>query len=421
MPAAVEAIAYFVKDVSAFASLVLVLRYVFLDRLKGKKIILPVMLVLFALTASGHLFLRKVEDYDSIIDFISNILYILGAYFISSERRFMRTVWIVMLEICTVDTFWPLLSPVLPAGLVTEYAVNTAFYLIIIALIYYFAVKSGINALPQIFDEIPRWVFGLILFFEFTCYYKEFGFSPPYFDIVYSVLSVTVVICVLCLIFRLFYLNHRQNEVLKELAEQLEYGEKSLNGDEELRRFRHDYKNHMIVVNSLLSSGKTEEAREYLSSISEGISGAVSKIITGNMVADALVNNKLSSAAQNNIIIRFNGAVPKEGIRNEDLSTVLSNLLDNAVEAAAAVEGERVIRIKAGEVNGFFILSISNPCVKAPEASDGVFKTSKSDKTSHGFGIKNVLRAVKKYNGDMQTDFSDGVFTVDVRMKLKSE
>ena len=139
-------------------------------------------------------------------------------------------------------------------------------------------------------------------------------------------------------------------------------------------------------------------------------------ITHGNFAADAIFNYKLAQAENKGITLRFSGAVPPEGIRDEDLCTVLSNLLDNAVEACEKLSGDREIRVECAEKNGFYLLSVQNP---APQPAD-VTKSSKPDRRNHGIGLKNVKRVVKNYNGHLGIEQQGGTFTATVRMELNA-
>ena len=204
------------------------------------------------------------------------------------------------------------------------------------------------------------------------------------------------------------------------MAIQKDFGEKAVIGDEELRRFRHDYKNHMIVVNAFLESGQVKEAREYLESVNDSINGVINKIKTGNFVSDAILNNKAVSAAKNSINIAFTGFVPSAGIKNEDLCTILANLVDNAVEACEKLTSVdiKTVEIEANIVNGFFLLSVSNPVEDGEKIS---LKTTKKNRKNHGIGLKNIERTVKKYEGAVVISCEANIFTADVRMKLLKE
>ena len=276
------------------------------------------------------------------------------------------------------------------------------------------------NFLPKVFEGIPKWVYVVLLLFELTCYYKEFGISSEWYNLLYIISSAGVIVCVLYLVFKIFYMSYQQNNILQQMAIQKDFGEKAVIGDEKLRRFRHDYKNHMIVVNAFLESGQVNEAREYLESVNDSINGVINKIKTGNFVSDAILNNKAVSAAKNSVRIEFTGFVPSAGIKNEDLCTILANLVDNAVEACEKLTSDdiKTVEIEANIVNGFFLLSVSNPVEDGEKIN---LKTTKKNRKNHGIGLKNIERTVKKYEGAVVVSCEANIFTADVRMKLLKE
>ena len=419
----VTAAAYIIKDISAIISMLLIMRFIFLHEIRIKKAAIAFFgVILVANAAFGVFFLKGVtEDYKAVMDIISDVVYILSLRLMTDCKKTSRCIRLFLIYIFTTDMFYSLLSPYTGDILWIECLINTLIFSAVCAVLLLAVKKSEINFLPKVFEEIPKWIYAVLLLFELTCYYKEFGISYAWYNILYIVSSATVTLCVLYLVFKIFYLAHQQNIIIQQMAIQKDFGEKAISGDEELRRFRHDYKNHMIVVNAYLESGKVEEAREYLLTMNDSINGVVNKIRTGNFVADAILNNKSVSAAKNNTAIKFSGFIPPEGIHNEDICTILSNLVDNAVEACEKSEGEKEIRIESQIKNAFLIFSISNPATSPVDISAGRFRTTKPDKRYHGYGLKNVERAVKKYDGVISANLSDGVFTVDIRMKIKAE
>ena len=417
----VTALLYLLKDICACAALIMVFRFIFLLEPKQGKVT-PVLLVFaFIITAFiGNLFLPSLtENFDEINDFISNVLYIILLLFIFKGARIFRTVVTVFLCVCTVDMFYSLFSPVLPAGLIGEYAVNIVFFALICLLVYFLAAKPAVNFLPKVIDEIPKWVYFVILLFELTCYYKEFGISADWYTVLYTLSSAAVIICFLYFLFKIFFMAYKQNQIIQQLAEQKTYGEKAAKDDEELKRFRHDFKNHMIVVSAMLEAGKSENALKYLAAVSAGSGATKSTVKTGNFVADAILNSKSVSAEKAGAKLLFCGFIPPKGIKDEDLSTVISNLTDNAIEACEKISGEKVIEIDANIMNGFFVFGISNP-VDEKNISHSL-KTTKSDTKKHGYGLSNVKRTAEKYNGVLVTDVTEGRFSVDVRLKLNQE
>ncbi|MCR5781543.1 MAG: GHKL domain-containing protein, partial [Clostridia bacterium] len=241
---------------------------------------------------------------------------------------------------------------------------------------------------------------------ELTCYYKEFGDAASWYRVLYTISSAAVIILALYLIFKIFWLVRKQNGILEQLETNRSYGERLITDDAQLRAFRHDYKNHVIVINSLLSAGRTDEAREYLSSLSDSIDGIVSRISSGNFVADALLNNKAIAALASDGELRFEGRIPESVVPNADLCAILANLLDNAIETIRKNPADkRTITVTAGINKNDFFLKIENP---APFSVDT--KTTKTDKRNHGLGIKNARRAAERNDGTLVTTVADGVF-----------
>lgn len=421
MISTVTAIAYTLKDATAVISLLMIMRFIFLNKIrlgKARVLFVAVPLLLNAFFGAFYL-MNHTPDYKAVMDLVSNVFYIAAVQWLTDNKKLSRSIWLVFLYIFTADMFFSLISQYIGEPLYRECIVNTVIFAFVCVFIRFTAQKSQVNFLPKVFAEIPKWIYAVLLLFELTCYYKEFGISSAWYNVLYIVSSAAVIVCVLYLVFKIFYMAYQQNNILQQMAIQKDFGEKAVVGDEELRRFRHDYKNHMIVVNAFLESGQVREAREYLESVNNGINGIINKIKTGNFVSDAILNHKAVSAAKNAIGIVFSGMIPSVGIRNEDLCTILANLVDNAVEACEKLTAEtKTVEIEGNTVNGYFLLSVSNPVVDGDKIS---FKTTKKNKKNHGIGLKNIERTVKKYEGAVTVSCEANVFTADIRMKLQKE
>lgn len=411
------AIAYLLKDASSVVCLVIIMRFIFLNKLK-----LSVPRIVFVCLAAvfnaffGIYYLQFVyDDYKSVMDLISNVICVISLYILTDSKKLSRNILVSLLCLFSVDMFYSFVAAYTGDIIFVECLLNTLAFVFIAVFIKTSAQRSEINFLPKVFEEIPKWIYAVILLFELTCYYKEFGISSSWYNALYVFSSFSVTGCVMYLIFKIFWLVYRQNDILRQMQIQKDFGEQTVIGDDELRRFRHDYKNHMIVVNSYLEYGKVEEARKYLEAVNESIRGVIEKIKTGNFVSDAILNNKSVCAAKDGIKIIFSGNIPNKGIKNEDLCTVLANLTDNAIEACRKQTENKTVYIEAGRSNGYFILSVSNPFNKYEYRG---LRTSKADRKNHGWGLKNVERVIKKYGGALVTEAKDGIFTADVRMKI---
>lgn len=184
---------------------------------------------------------------------------------------------------------------------------------------------------------------------------------------------------------------------------------------EDLQAFRHDMSNQLIILNHLLEEGKDEEAKRQLNQLSHFIKGRVIYSTSGNTIIDGLVNYKLQSVASENIKVKTEIVVPEQlNIDIADLITVLGNLLDNALEALKKVEWEqRILTIKIVFSQERLIGRITNTYCGEIYKKDDKILTSKQEKQKHGYGLGNVEKIIKKYNGYMEIDHASEEFRVD--------
>lgn len=417
----INAVSYILKDVSAVVSIVVIMHFIFLEKnaIKKSKALLCAVFIVLNSIIGIFVFMKHSGEAADMMDFISNVICILAVRLFTSEKRWGRSIWVVMLYLMTADMIYSLFTPFIPQGLLTECLFDTVLFSAVGLAVYVFAAKSAVNVLPKVFDEIPRWVFVGVMLFDLACYYKQFGLSQEWYNAFYTVSSIMVVLCIVYLLFKIFSLSYEQNKAIVQIQRQSEFYSEKLKNENDLRHFRHDYKNHMIVVDSYLRNGDTQSAREYLSSLNEQIHSSLEGVSTGNFVADAVLNNKIHFARQKNISFSFSGVVPEKGIEPQDLCMILSNLIDNAIEGSEADNKERYINVSTFVRNNNFILTVTNNCADNKIRRKGLFLTTKKDKAVHGIGLKNVLSAVKKYSGELITECENGVFTADVRLKIK--
>ena len=420
MIATVTAMTYLLRDLTATIGMLLFMHLVFRREvcISIPKVVLLVSLMVCNACVGSFVLMGRAEDYKAIMDFAANCIDVACILMLTRPRKFWKTVLFVLIYSFTVDMFYSLLSPYIPQDLYIECLINIVLYGGIVLLLRFAAKKEAVNFLPQVFGEIPKWLYAVLLLFELTCCYKEFGISADWYNVLYVASSAGVFLTVLYLVVKIFFLAHRQNAILQQMELQKAFGEKTIVGDEELRRFRHDYRNHMIVVNAYLHNGRVGEASAYLAAISTRVEGVLNKIVTGNYVADAILNHKAVAAAEDNITITFDGAVPDSGIHSEDLCTILANLLDNAIEACRKLPaGQRRIAVKGTPFHETFLLHVENPTTLDALPA----KTTKRDTRNHGIGLKNVERTAKQYSGSLTCTVENHVYAADVRLCLQQE
>lgn len=175
---------------------------------------------------------------------------------------------------------------------------------------------------------------------------------------------------------------------------------------DEIRRVRHDLKNHMIYLQKLVESDP-KKAQAYIGEILKSCSTKeVSQ--TGNLAVDALVNYKYLVAVQKNIEMKVEICIPEElNVDTADLCIILGNLLDNAIEAAEKCEKEKRIRLKILYGNRNIRIEIANTFDgEIHRMENGMYMTSKKDAKRHGIGLQSVQKSIDKYKGKLETDRS---------------
>ncbi|MBR5953364.1 MAG: GHKL domain-containing protein, partial [Pseudobutyrivibrio sp.] len=135
----------------------------------------------------------------------------------------------------------------------------------------------------------------------------------------------------------------------------------------ELRRLRHDMKNHLTSLMGMIDSGDANEARDYIENLlNDGKlikNGDISR--SGNIVVDSLINYKYSMAKELGIDFNANVFIPTElPFKNENIVIILGNLLENAIEACVKVDSNnRYIGLEMGYEKNMLRIYIKNSCV----------------------------------------------------------
>ena len=184
----------------------------------------------------------------------------------------------------------------------------------------------------------------------------------------------------------------------------------------DIRKFRHDYKNHMHCLKSLLGSHKVDDALKYLDSISSNPTMNKISFKSGNTIADAILNDKAAIAAQEDLRLNFSGVI-SDKVSAFDICTILSNALDNSLEACRRLKSteERYIDVNCVLKNDMQMICISNPS----DTDNPDLKTSKENKNEHGFGLYNIRKTVDALDGTVNISQTSPVFVLDVMFKIK--
>lgn len=211
--------------------------------------------------------------------------------------------------------------------------------------------------------------------------------------------------------------EQRDKVQIAQLQQQYAYYQDKQKDEERIRSIYHDMKNHLLVLEGAQA---TDETRKMAQELRAQIADYENYIHTGNSFLDIIIRDKAEKAREKHIdfsaFIDFSGV---DFIEPLDISTLFGNGIDNAIEASEKLpEEQRVILIKAGQVQNFVSILIENNCVGEP-AADG--RTAKTDKFLHGFGIANMQKAAEKYGGTCTTTQENGKFTLKILLPVPTE
>lgn len=183
---------------------------------------------------------------------------------------------------------------------------------------------------------------------------------------------------------------------------------------ENTRRLKHDMKNHIMVIASHLNNNEVEEAKEYLSVVLDNLNRVYSYIQTGNSVLNYIINSKLEYAQRNGI--HFKAEIENLSFANVgsvDFSAVLSNALDNAIEASMTAT-DKFIYVAILKRRGYDTITVKNKIDKSVLADNPELKSTKAQSEIHGYGIKQIKTITKKYDGIVDIYEEDNMFCISI-------
>lgn len=234
--------------------------------------------------------------------------------------------------------------------------------------------------------------------------------------------TVGLAIINLCAIF-LFELSNRNADAKRRLAlieKQTEMEKESyqrmLKTGEELRRIRHDIKNHLLYIRGIIERNETEKAEEYIEKMEEVLGSNEKYMVSGNRTIDYIIASKFSESTD--ITLVCTGVFPESKVIDElDLAVLFGNLLDNAIEAVKPQEN-KLIEIRLSMYNDYCNILISNHICESVLKNNPTLSTTKGKGSKHGFGLKSVRSIVDKYAGILDIYEESSKFNIQISLPI---
>ncbi|HBF7300714.1 TPA: sensor histidine kinase, partial [Clostridioides difficile] len=190
---------------------------------------------------------------------------------------------------------------------------------------------------------------------------------------------------------------------------------------EKMRQVYHDMNNHMKNIKSLKNS--SEDVNKYINSIEDEVKNTKNIYNTGNVLLDIILYEKSRLCMENNIDFNVGIDFSKcEFIEMIDVSSIFSNLIDNAIEACSNIDDnniEKYITIKSTFIKGYYIIRCENSKMNKVIIKNNKIFTSKKDKFLHGIGIESIKSSIRKYNGELKIKDSEYKFIVTAHIPIE--
>lgn len=185
------------------------------------------------------------------------------------------------------------------------------------------------------------------------------------------------------------------------------------------RQRTHEYKNQIVCMDMLMKKKDYSKLEDYIGNISDGLDAQLDMVDTNNDVVNAILNAKYYEAIKNDVlfVLKINDLSDIK-VSDEDIVTILSNLLDNAIEAAKQCDvGKRTVKIKLLSEDDVLTIAVSNTYKTEPMLTeDGYIRTTKNNKEEHGWGIRNIVATLEKYDAEYIIDYKNGEFVFSIMM-----
>ncbi len=182
-----------------------------------------------------------------------------------------------------------------------------------------------------------------------------------------------------------------------------------------MRGWRHDYRNHIQAMKVMAANGNMDGIKAYLDELDTDLNTVDTVVKTGNAMADAILNSKISLAQSRNIAVLCDAHIPVKLQMSElDLCCILGNLFDNAIEASLSLpEAERQIRVYMDMKGTQLYISFTNfTSGRKLNKVGNLFQTSKGE--GHGFGLVRIDNIIERLGGYLSRNSEDGAFTTEI-------
>lgn len=360
---------------------------------------------------------------------------VIECWFIKKQR--WRILFYTLSALCIYAQYEMLLSSVMKYIKITQYYIvlgknapilsmlNTLLIFIMLAVILYFLEKkhplvplgTGGTIFLTVFSFFSPALLSLLEFVEESIQNDRFSFLCIVFMIL---LNTAVIYGIFYHQNAKFYQNVSQN-YKQQFTSEYQYFQGYKQQQQDTARFRHDWKNHMLLLHSMFERREYEKAEEYFAALSEQRVQGSYQSLSGNEIIDMIFYAKADQIAQAEIHLSCDGSLSVlEFMEPVDCCILFANLIDNAIEANLAVQGRRFIMIRGVRHPGTMMIRIENPTAQAVTRAGNQLVSTKKDSVQHGIGSRNAFEIIEKYAGEYFITTEDNMFVFQMIFPLEA-
>lgn len=284
-------------------------------------------------------------------------------------------------------------------------------YFILSQLLSLIIIKIG-HKNNKIKQFLPLFIFPVLTILSCTI----FLFIALEFEVSTSYKIATTTVCILYIIASIFIFIYYQilanrEEKINELESEKRlynlnqtYLDVLQHQNNELQMMFHDTKNHYLTIGSF---DNIDEVKAYIKKIYPEFQNRNIINISNNKMLDLIISKYIVVCKNNNIKFDYEVKTANlDYIDNSELSILLNNILDNAVDAAKSSK-EKSIEFSLRHINNMDLLNVVNSCDFPPKHTGKQLLTTKFDKSNYGFGTKIIKKYAKKNNGKYEWSYND--------------
>lgn len=243
-------------------------------------------------------------------------------------------------------------------------------------------------------------------------------------------INIAFISLFLLLLFYIYRLGISQANYQRLLMEQkqvemeTQQREAFLEASQSIRETKHDLKNHILILQSLLQSASYDEMASYLSQLSDDIPETSHLIYSGNRSLDSVLTIKLLKAKNAGITVTSSLYLPdKLTLGDLELCSIFGNLLDNAVEACLRLpdSSDRWLRITIREQNTMLLFLVENSSNGNYQYDKNHHLISSKAEQNHGLGLHRVHTLVKRVDGILDIKPEADMFSISILLPIKQE